>query len=80
MSEATTLRESEHGVISFPAVHAPKFESLMDGVDDAIITEELDRLLGDFLGALSATGEALSRAIPYNHRTDDAAHVFEKAQ
>lgn len=75
ISEVTTLRNSGSGVISFPTVLPPSMESLMDGADDATITAELDRLLSDFLGALSATGEALSRAIPEDHRMDDAAHV-----
>jgi hypothetical protein len=78
MSEVSTLRNSEPGAISFPVVLPPSMESLMEGADDATITAELDRLLGDFLGALSATGEALSRTIPENHRTDDSAHVGEK--
>ncbi|KAJ5905689.1 uncharacterized protein N7473_002605 [Penicillium subrubescens] len=80
MSEANTLRETERGAISFPAVLPPSMESLMEGADDATITAELDRLLGDFLGALSATGEALARIIPENHGTDDSAHVVEKVQ
>ena len=75
ISDATTLRNSASSIISFPAVMPPNMESLMEGADDATITAELDRLLGDFLGALSATGEALSRAIPEYHRTDDAGHV-----
>jgi hypothetical protein len=80
MSEASTLRESERGAILFPVVLPPSMESLMEGADDATITAELDRLLGDFLGALSATGEALARVIPENQRTDDSAHVVEKVQ
>ncbi|CEO60333.1 hypothetical protein PMG11_04964 [Penicillium brasilianum] len=78
MPEVSTLRNSAPGAISFPAVLPPSMESLMEGADDATITAELDRLLGDFLGALSATGEALSRTIPEDHRTDDTAHVGEK--
>ncbi|KAJ5380453.1 uncharacterized protein N7496_002881 [Penicillium cataractarum] len=80
MSEVSTLRDSEPSAISFPVVLPPSMESLMEGADDATITAELDRLLGDFLGALSATGEALSRAIPENHLTDDTTHVVEKVQ
>jgi hypothetical protein len=34
----------------------------MEGMDDGVVTAELDRLLADFLESLSATGEALSRA------------------
>lgn len=80
MSEASTLLGSERGAIQFPAVIPPSMESLMEGADDATVTAELDRLLGDFLGALSATGEALTRVIPENHRADDSAHVVEKVQ
>ncbi|KAI2794730.1 hypothetical protein POX_a01331 [Penicillium oxalicum] len=58
------LRKPELGLISFPPVHPPSMESLLEGADDATITAELDRLLGDFLGALSATGMALSRTSP----------------
>ncbi|KAJ5496054.1 hypothetical protein N7539_001170 [Penicillium diatomitis] len=54
------IRNPEPPFISFPPVYPPSMESLMEGADDATITAELDRLLGDFLGALSATGMALS--------------------
>ncbi|KAF3388552.1 Serine/threonine-protein kinase KIC1 [Penicillium rolfsii] len=80
MSKASTLRDSEWDAISFPAVLPPSMESLMEGADDATITAELDRLLGDFLGALSATGEALARIVPEDHWTEDSAYAVEKDQ
>ena len=52
----------EEGPIPFPALVPPSSASLMEGADDGLVTAELDRLLGDFLESLSATGEALSRA------------------
>lgn len=48
--------------ISFPTLIPPNADSLMESADDATVTAELDRLLGDFLGALSATAKAFSRA------------------
>ncbi|KAL4875096.1 hypothetical protein BJY04DRAFT_224402 [Aspergillus karnatakaensis] len=47
--------------IQFPDLISPRLEVLMDGAGEAAVTAELDRLLGDFLDALSATGEALGR-------------------
>ncbi|KAL4898015.1 kinase-like protein [Aspergillus ambiguus] len=49
------------GPIQFPELLPPRLEVMTGRADDSAITAELDRLLGDFLGALSATGEALSR-------------------
>jgi hypothetical protein len=59
--EVTTLRPEEVETIPFPSLVAPSAESLMEGADDAAVAFELDRLLGDFLGSLSATSKALSR-------------------
>ncbi|KAL4777349.1 hypothetical protein BDW60DRAFT_221235 [Aspergillus nidulans var. acristatus] len=47
--------------IKFPDLVPPRLEVLMDGAGEAATTAELNRLLGDFLDALSATGSALSR-------------------
>lgn len=47
--------------IPFPALVPPRAESLMEGVDDATVTTELERLLDSFMDALSATSEALGR-------------------
>ncbi|KAL4974778.1 hypothetical protein BDW66DRAFT_167535 [Aspergillus desertorum] len=47
--------------IKFPDLVPPRLEVLMESAGDAAMTAELDRLLGDFLDALSATGTALSR-------------------
>jgi hypothetical protein len=59
--EVTTSRPEEVETIPFPSLVAPSAESLMEGADDAAVAFELDRLLGDFLGSLSATSKALSR-------------------
>ncbi|EAW14361.1 putative serine/threonine protein kinase [Aspergillus clavatus NRRL 1] len=48
--------------INFPDLVPPRLEALTAGADDSAVTAELDRLLGDFLDALTATGDALSRA------------------
>jgi hypothetical protein len=47
--------------IRFPDLIPPRLDVLTDGASEAAVTAELDRLLGDFLDALSATGEALAR-------------------
>lgn len=47
--------------IQFPDLVPPSVESLMAGADEGVLMGEMDRLLGDFLDALSATGEALSK-------------------
>ncbi|KAL3461583.1 hypothetical protein BJX64DRAFT_154644 [Aspergillus heterothallicus] len=65
-STATTLAASEQVdhmqmPIRFPDIIPPRLDVLTDGASEAAVTAELDRLLGDFLDALSATGEALSR-------------------
>lgn len=46
--------------VNFPDIRPPSFESLTAGADDSVVASELDRLLGDFLGAISAVGEALN--------------------
>lgn len=69
LSQATTAGETDPGVIVFPEITPPSAESLMEGADDAVVEAELDRLLGDLIGALSATGEALSRAQPGQRRS-----------
>jgi serine/threonine protein kinase len=61
VSEAMPAAEDK-GAIPFPALVPPNGASLMEGVEDNLVTAELDRLLGDFLESLSATGEALSWA------------------
>ncbi|KAL2811021.1 hypothetical protein BJX63DRAFT_293776 [Aspergillus granulosus] len=65
-STATTLVPPEHVdpmqmPIRFPDLIPPRLDVLTDGASEAAVTAELDRLLGDFLDALSATGEALAR-------------------
>ncbi|KAJ5584359.1 uncharacterized protein N7459_004159 [Penicillium hispanicum] len=58
--QASPPKPTQRAAISFPDLVPPSAESLMEGADDTVVTAELDRLLGDFLGALSATGEALA--------------------
>ncbi|PLB55830.1 serine/threonine protein kinase [Aspergillus steynii IBT 23096] len=62
--------------IQFPALLPPRPEVLIEGADEGEVTAELDRLLGDFLQALSATGEALSKTTieaESNHDVDSAS-------
>ncbi|KAE8165873.1 kinase-like domain-containing protein [Aspergillus tamarii] len=47
--------------ILFPDLVPPRLEVMHEGADESDVTAEMDRLLGDLLSALSATGEALSR-------------------
>ncbi|PTU19617.1 hypothetical protein P175DRAFT_0510844 [Aspergillus ochraceoroseus IBT 24754] len=64
----------EEPKIQFPDLLPPRLEVLMEGAGDAAVTAELDRLLGDFLDALSATGEALSQTkIRTAGRSDQSA-------
>jgi hypothetical protein len=61
--------------LNFPHPVPPSVESLTEGASDEVVTAELDRLLGDFLDGLAATGEALSmadvrRAIENEERTE----------
>ncbi|KAJ9490517.1 hypothetical protein VN97_g2749 [Penicillium thymicola] len=62
MSEVPMPQVEDKGPIPFPALYPPNAASLMEGTDDGVVAAELNRLLGDFLESLSATGEALSRA------------------
>ncbi|KAJ5125627.1 hypothetical protein N7448_004945 [Penicillium atrosanguineum] len=79
MRQATNPKEDESGAPSFPHIVSPSVESLMEGIDDNTVTMELDRLLGDFLGALAATGDALSRAGP-GQQTDEVKRASEVGQ
>lgn len=48
--------------VQFPDLIPPSMESLAAGVEDGVLAGELDRLLGDFLDALAATGDAMNKA------------------
>lgn len=50
--------------VQFPDLIPPSVESLAQGAEEGVLMGELDRLLGDFLDALSATGEALGKSRP----------------
>lgn len=61
-SEENPGSPSSMAPIQFPDLVPPSLQSLTEGADDTnAMRRELDRLLGDFLDALSATGDALSR-------------------
>ena len=47
--------------VQFPDLVPPSTESLAAGVEDSVLVGELDRLLGDFLDALTATGDAMNK-------------------
>lgn len=68
-SQATTAGETDPDVIVFPELVPPSAESLMEGADDDVVIAELDRILGDFLGALHATNQVLARAQPGQRQT-----------
>lgn len=74
MSGTTVTSNVSH--ISFPEIRPPSVESLTEGADDSVLAAELDRLLGDFLTALSVTGEALSavNVEPTHSRSASANH------
>ncbi|KAF9248098.1 hypothetical protein DTO006G1_8617 [Penicillium roqueforti] len=67
--EVLMSQPEDKGPIPFPALNPPSAASLMEGMADGVVTAELDRLLGDFLESLSATGEALSR-VEIKHETN----------
>lgn len=50
--------------MQFPDLVPPSVESLAQGAEEGVLMGELDRLLVDFLDALSATGEALGKTRP----------------
>lgn len=66
--------------IQFPDLLPPRPEVLIEGADEGEVTAELDRLLGDFLQALSATGEALSKTTieAESTRDVDSASIGEE--
>ncbi|KAF3484030.1 STE/STE20 protein kinase [Arthroderma uncinatum] len=43
----------------FPEPRPPSMESLMEGASDEVVTAELDRLFGELMHGLAATGEAI---------------------
>ena len=47
--------------VPFPELIAPSVESMTEGADNGLVAEEMNRLLSDFLSALSATGNALAK-------------------
>ncbi|KAH8427390.1 putative serine/threonine protein kinase [Aspergillus melleus] len=57
--------------IQFPTLLPPRSEVLIEGAGEGEVTAELDRLLGDFLQALSATGEALAKTTIEAESTHD---------
>ncbi|KAL4803478.1 hypothetical protein BDV18DRAFT_144828 [Aspergillus unguis] len=61
LTEETEQPYPQAPPIKFPNLIPPRLEVLVDGAGEGAVTAELDRLLGDFLDALSATGDALSQ-------------------
>lgn len=57
----STARRPPTEPVEFPTLAPPSLESLTEGADDAVVTAELDRLLGDLLGSLKLTGDALAK-------------------
>ena len=47
--------------VPFPELVPPSMESMTEGADNNVVSSEMDRLLADFLNALSATGNALTK-------------------
>lgn len=80
---SVSAAEGIEQTIKFPEIIPPRLEVLMDGAGGGAVTAELDRLLGDFLDALSATGEALSRAKvssgPGSGGKDDISTTLERS-
>ena len=74
---ATTAKPSHTEAIPFPALVPPRAESLMEGVDDATVTAELERLLDNFMDALSATSESLGR-VGARQQEGEARHSVER--
>lgn len=62
--EPSTAEEADPGAIVFPELVPPSAESLMEGAEEDVVMAELDRILGDFLGALRATEQVLARTEP----------------
>ncbi|KAJ5759614.1 hypothetical protein N7520_006770 [Penicillium odoratum] len=61
LPRAPVIKAPDGAMIPFPVLIPPSAESLTEGADDGVVTAELQRLLDDFLDALSATGQALSQ-------------------
>ncbi|KAK2757068.1 hypothetical protein FQN54_005037 [Arachnomyces sp. PD_36] len=51
-------------VFQFPEVLPPSTESLSEGASDEAVTEEMKRLLGDFINGLATVGDALTVVDP----------------
>ena len=56
--QGSTIRDSNP--MTFPDIQPPSIESLTAGAGDPVLVSELDRLLGNFLDALTVTAEALN--------------------
>ncbi|GBF60082.1 serine/threonine-protein kinase [Trichophyton mentagrophytes] len=51
---------AEHSSLTqFPELKPPSIESLTEGASDEVVTAELDRLFGELMHGLAATGEAI---------------------
>jgi hypothetical protein len=68
------------GPVYFPDLVPPRLEALTAGAEESAVTAELDRLLGDFLDALSATGDALSRVAVVPETARRRPSISEQAE
>ncbi|GFF55872.1 serine/threonine-protein kinase KIC1 [Aspergillus udagawae] len=66
--------------VYFPDLVPPQLEALTAGAEESTVTAELDRLLGDFLDALSATGDALSRVAVVPETARRRPSISEQAE
>ena len=66
--------------IGFSSVAPPSIESLTEGADDAVVSGELDRLLGDLLDSLKLTGDALGRASIAGAEKSDTGLVSQNVE
>ena len=66
--------------LGFSRVAPPSIESLTEGADDAVVSSELDRLLGDLLDSLKMTGDALGRANTAGPEKNDAGLVSQNSE
>ncbi|EFQ99905.1 STE/STE20 protein kinase [Nannizzia gypsea CBS 118893] len=48
-----------NSLTQFPELNPPSIESLTEGASDEVVTAELDRLFGELMHGLAATGEAI---------------------
>lgn len=62
LSSTSSIRRGRvaGAAFQFPEVFPPSTESLSEGASDEVVTEEMKRLLGDFINGLAAVGDTLT--------------------